>query len=174
MCSHLCQDGAIKPQNWKFYWKRMKVYQLLSLFTIWTGTASRKSNAALKGSVKALSASQIQSSNSLQTSDAQRCRGATTSSKSKAVPKVCGSKWSFPNAEHDAGIRLLLGIGTQAGVELASQWTSADCHYNQEHLLLLVAKYDGTIFYWVSGEIKAAQNLMQPLRDWGLRLFCIG
>lgn len=45
--------------------RRIKVYQLLPLFTKQTGTASRKSNAALEGSVKALSASQIQGSNSL-------------------------------------------------------------------------------------------------------------
>lgn len=62
---------------------------------------------------------------------------------------MCGGKWFFPNAELDTGIRLrpLLGVDTQAGVGLASQWTSADCHYDQEHLLLLVAKCDVTNFY---------------------------
>lgn len=103
--------------------KRIKVYQLLSLFTIQTGTASRKSNAALEGSVKALSASQVQGSNSLQTSDTQCCRGANMSSKSRKALKVCGGKRSFPNAEPDTDIRLrpLLGVDTQAGVGLASQ-----------------------------------------------------
>lgn len=49
---------------------------------------------------------------------------------------------------------------------------SADSRYDQEHLLLLLARSYGTIFYRVSGQTKAAQDSMLPLRDQGQRLFC--